>query len=105
MAMDYYVAGIAHTTEIQFIPGPDSDSFVMMYYSPVPGEETRGWEKQHFFSVNAGSGYGSYLGAHALLEQDNEQLHVQAIGALQVYTYRSSPYPQIGLYRRSGCAA
>ena len=53
------------------------------------------------FSVDAASGYGSYLGWHALLKDGEKQPYVKAFDSLQVYTVRHEPYPQIGLYRRS----
>ena len=95
-----YGGSIEHTTEIEFIPGPDPQSFVLTYYSPVPGE-AEGWDKQHIFRVEAESGYGFYLGSHTLLTHDNEELYVKGFDSLQVYAIRYKPYPQIGLFRYS----
>ena len=100
VGMKYGGTSVEHTSEIRFVSGSDPQFFVMTYYSPVPGE-TRGWEKQHMFSVDAASGYGSYLGWHTLLKDGEKQPYVKAFDAMQVYTSRSSPYPQIGIYRRT----
>ena len=97
--MYYYVASAVYTSSILFIPGEDPDSFVMTYYSPVPGD-TRELDKQHMFSVETASGYGSYLGWHALLKDGEKQPYVKAFDAMQVYTSRSRPYPQVGIFRR-----
>ena len=88
-----------HTGHIRFIPGPDPESFFMTYYSPVPGK-AEGWDKQHIFSIEAASGYGSYLGWHAILKEGKRQPYLKGFDSLRVYTSRSEPYPQIGIYRR-----
>lgn len=90
----------SHTSSIRFIPRADSEAFTVSYYSPG-SKSADTMEKQHIFNIDAASGDGAYKGWHDLLKGSNKQPWVTALDAQRVYTSRSVPYPQLGVYLRA----
>ena len=86
-----------NTSAVRFRSGVESGAFVVWYYTFVSGRA----DKQHLFRVHAASGKGAYIGWLPMWKGGIEQPSVLALDAEYWYTEKSSPYPQLGIYRRT----